>query len=115
MVDARPLLTGESRRIVDGCPHLGPVLPALGYSDAELRELAAAIAAAPADVVVAGTPVDLGRLLAPVAAAAGLKLPPVIRARYDFEESTPGELAAHVDRFAALAARRAHPEPANGV
>jgi predicted GTPase len=64
-------------------PHLGPVLPAMGYSRAQLDALARSINAAPADVVVAGTPIDLAAL-APLAK-------PVVRARYEFAEvETPG-------------------------
>ncbi len=41
-------------------PHIGPVLPAMGYSDQQLHELEATINATDCDVVIAGTPVDLG-------------------------------------------------------
>jgi len=44
-------------------PNIGPVLPAMGYSEQQLRELEATIDAVDRDVVVAGTPVDLGRLV----------------------------------------------------
>jgi predicted GTPase len=72
-------------------PHLGPVLPAMGYSRAQLDALARSINAAPADVVVAGTPVDLAAL-APLDK-------PVVRARYEFAEvETPG-LSGELDRF----------------
>ena len=40
-----------------------PVLPAMGYSDDQLRELEATINAIDCDAVVAGTPIDLGRLI----------------------------------------------------
>jgi predicted GTPase len=41
------------------CPHLGRVLPAMGYGDEQLADLVATIAATPCDVVVTGTPIDL--------------------------------------------------------
>jgi predicted GTPase len=44
-------------------PHIGPVLPAMGYSDRQLGELEATINATDCDVVVTGTPIDLGRLI----------------------------------------------------
>lgn len=44
-------------------PDIGPVLPAMGYGEAQLRDLAATVEATPCDVVVSGTPADLGRLL----------------------------------------------------
>jgi predicted GTPase len=78
---------------------LGPVLPAMGYSEAERAALAATIEASGAECVVSGTPHDLARLL-------GLSLP-VLRARYEFAEvETPGlwgEVAALLGR-----ARLAH-------
>ncbi len=67
------------------------MLPALGYSDEDLRQLAATIAAAPADVVVVGTPIDLARLLAIDK--------PLVRARYAFSEAEPGALTARIDDF----------------
>ncbi|MDP2398679.1 MAG: cyclic 2,3-diphosphoglycerate synthase [Burkholderiales bacterium] len=64
-------------------PHLGPVLPAMGYSPEQLDALRTTIDAVPADVVVAGTPIDLAALL---------RLNKrVVRARYDFAElDSPG-------------------------
>ena len=44
-------------------PHIGPVLPAMGYSDDQLRELEETINATECDVVITGTPIDLGRLI----------------------------------------------------
>jgi len=62
-VDPRPHATGSIRDIFDRYPHLGPVLPAMGYSDEQVRELARTIEETPADMVVSGTPIDLGRLI----------------------------------------------------
>ena len=42
---------------------MGNVLPAMGYSDEQLDELALTIQSTPCDVVVIGTPIDLGRLI----------------------------------------------------
>ena len=74
-------------------PHIGPVLPAMGYTPAQLEALRQTINAASADVVVAATPIDLAALIA--------LDKPVVRARYEFADSeTPG-LAAELDRFLA--------------
>jgi len=72
-------------------PRLGPVLPAMGYSPAQLAALARAIDAVPADVVVAGTPVDLAALV-PIAK-------PVVRARYEFAELDSPGLGGALDAF----------------
>lgn len=91
IVDPRRSATPEIAVLFDAYPQLGPVLPAMGYSDAQCRELVATIAASRAEVVVSGTPADLTRLLAGVR--------PVVRARYDYAEiDTPG-LGAAIDAF----------------
>ena len=62
-VDPRPYAVGSIAAVYDDFPHIGAVLPAMGYSDEQLRELEATINAADCDVVVTGTPIDLGRLI----------------------------------------------------
>ena len=74
-------------------PHLGPVLPALGYSPSQLAALARTLNAAPADVIVSGTPIDLAALV-PLDK-------PVVRARYEFAEVEEPGLGALVDGFLA--------------
>jgi predicted GTPase len=64
LVDPRPYARGSLREIFDRYPALGPVLPAMGYSAAQLAELGATIDAVPCDVVLLGTPADLRRGLA---------------------------------------------------
>ncbi|MBW2697914.1 MAG: GTPase [Deltaproteobacteria bacterium] len=96
IVDPRPFARGEMADIYARFPHLGPVLPAMGYGRAQLDALRDTLEAVGADVVVAGTPSDLGALL-------GLRTP-VVRARYDFEEVDAGivgvaSLSGLVDAF----------------
>lgn len=43
--------------------HIESVLPAMGYSEQQLADLEATINATDCDVVVTGTPIDLGRLI----------------------------------------------------
>ena len=74
-------------------PKLGPVLPAMGYSASELDALARSIDAAPVDVVVSGTPIDLSALV---------KLnKPVVRARYEFADLERPGLGGVIDAFLA--------------
>jgi predicted GTPase len=54
------------------------VLPAMGYSDEQLHELEETINAADCDVVVTGTPIDLGRLIK--------SRHPIRHVRYELEE-----------------------------
>jgi predicted GTPase len=62
-VDPRPFAVGSLAATFAAYPHIGPVLPAMGYGDEQLRELEATIDAVDCDVVVTGTPIDLGRLI----------------------------------------------------
>jgi predicted GTPase len=62
-VDPRPWAVGSIAETFAHYPHLGPVLPAMGYSHEQLRDLERTINAVECEIVVAGTPVDLGRLI----------------------------------------------------
>ncbi len=62
-VDPRATAVGSIARVFVDYPHIGAVLPAMGYGDEQLAELEATINATDCDVVVSGTPVDLGRLI----------------------------------------------------
>ena len=54
---------GSLREVFARWPQLTSVLPAMGYSDSQLAELEQTINATDCDVVVTGTPIDLGRLI----------------------------------------------------
>jgi predicted GTPase len=76
IVDPRPWALGtidETFRKYD----VGPVLPAMGYSDGQLREMEKIIDAVEADVVVIGTPIDLRRVI-------DIRKP-AVRVSYDLE------------------------------
>jgi len=78
IVDPRPYAVGSIADVLDAYPALEPLVPAMGYGDAQVRDLEATLAATPADVVLAATPIDLGRLLDPGR--------PIVRVRYELEE-----------------------------
>jgi predicted GTPase len=63
MIDPRPFAQGALAETYEKFPHLGPVLPALGYYPDQLRDLEATVNAVPADVVVSATPFSLERLI----------------------------------------------------
>jgi predicted GTPase len=62
-VDPRPYAVGSIAETFARYPHIGAVLPAMGYSPDQLAELERTIDAVDCDVVVAGTPIDLDRLI----------------------------------------------------
>ncbi len=78
MIDPRPHAAGSILKAYRDFPHLGAVLPAMGYSEAQRKELETTINASDCDAVIAGTPIDLGGLLA--------LNKPVVRVKYRIEE-----------------------------
>ncbi|HEX5616093.1 MAG TPA: cyclic 2,3-diphosphoglycerate synthase [Acidimicrobiia bacterium] len=97
VVDPRPFAVGSMRATLAKFPHIGPVLPAMGYSDEQLADLAASLRAVDCDAVLAGTPMDLAHLL-----DAGK---PIRRVTYELAEvghPTLAEvLAPHLETWAA--------------
>ena len=63
LVDPRPYAVGSIAETFARYPHIGAVLPAMGYGEQQLADLAATIAATPCDVVVTGTPIDLSGVI----------------------------------------------------
>ena len=97
VVDPRPEARGSLVGVFKQYPRLGPALPAMGYSQSQLDDLAATIAAVECDTIVIATPVDLARLI-PLAK-------PYCRVHYDLEEISHPDLTHVVCDFL-----RAHAE-----
>jgi predicted GTPase len=95
IVDPRPWAAPAVRAVYADHPHIGPVLPAVGYAPEQLADLAATLNRADAEVIVSGTPIDLAALIA-------LERP-VVRARYAYADAGEPTLGSLVDAF--LAAR----------
>jgi predicted GTPase len=77
-IDPRPFAAGEIRATFEKYPNIGVLLPAMGYSEQQLKDLETTINASGADVVVIGTPMDLRRVT-------DIKLP-AVQVRYDLQE-----------------------------
>jgi predicted GTPase len=104
IVEPRVAAAPELRAVYARHPHIGPVLPAMGYGPAQRAALRLSIEASDAEVVVAGTPVDLARVL-------GLAKP-VVRARYEYQEAGSPGLGELVDAFLAQRGLGRRPAPA---
>lgn len=91
IVDPRHSADPPMSAVFEAYPHIGRVLPAMGYSPAQLESLAATINRSAAEVVVVGTPMDLAALV-PLDKA-------VVRARYEFAEAGEPTLGTIVDDF----------------
>ncbi|MGD0802940.1 MAG: cyclic 2,3-diphosphoglycerate synthase [Candidatus Bathyarchaeia archaeon] len=84
IVDPRPYAMGTIKHVYEQYPHLQRVLPAVGYSPNQMKELEDTINATPCDLVLLGTPTDLRRYL---------KLnKPAMRVRYELKERQRWEL-----------------------
>jgi predicted GTPase len=90
IVDPRPYAVGSIRETFHKYGHLSQVLPAMGYSPTQRRELQQTIEAVPCDVVVIATPIDLTSIIA--------IQKPTVRVSYEMEALTcPGlrEILGH--------------------
>ena len=63
IVDPKPHAVGSIADTFAKFPHLKNLLPAMGYSDQQLADLKATIAACDCDLVLLGTPIDLTRVI----------------------------------------------------
>jgi predicted GTPase len=63
IIDPRPYAVGSIKATYAKYPTTGKVLPAMGYGDEQIAELEKTIRNVDADLVLIGTPIDLGRVL----------------------------------------------------
>ena len=91
IVDPRPYAVGSIKEAYRKYPHLGALLPALGYGEKQIAELKETIDGTPCDVVVIGTPIDLRRVMT-------IKQP-TVRARYELKVLGPVSLEQVLDEF----------------
>jgi len=84
LVDARSAAVGKLADTFKKYPNIGTLLPAMGYSDQQVKDLEATINAVDCDVVVSATPIDITHLV---------KInKPLVRVGYALEERNPGQL-----------------------
>ena len=78
IVDPRPYAVGTLQEVYRRYPHIGPVVPAMGYSPEQRHDLERTINGAACDVVLFATPMQLTRLLA--------IHKPTVRVQYDYQD-----------------------------
>jgi len=91
IVDPKPYAIGSIKEAYKKYPHLGALLPALGYSGKQVAELKETIDRVPCDVVVIGTPIDLRRVIT--------INKPTVRVRYDLKVVGPISLEQILNQF----------------
>jgi predicted GTPase len=78
IVDPRPYAVGSIKTTFEKYPNTGPILPAMGYGEAQMRDLEATIEKADVDLVIVATPIDLTRVIS--------IRKPFQRVRYELQE-----------------------------
>ena len=63
IVDPRPFAVKSIAGTYEKYPKTGPILPAMGYGEAQTRDLEETINKSDVDMVVIGTPIDLSRII----------------------------------------------------
>ncbi|MDD2371525.1 MAG: cyclic 2,3-diphosphoglycerate synthase [Firmicutes bacterium] len=86
LIDPHPFAVGSIGETLDKWKQLRNLVPAMGYSEEQIKELELTINNSGADLIVVGSPIDLNRIMK-------INIP-VVRVRYDLEEvdSTLGGL-----------------------
>ena len=77
IIDPRPYAVRSIAATFEKYPGTGPVLPAMGYGEDQIRDLEETINGTPCDLVIIGTPIDLRRVV-------NIK-PPADRVRYELQ------------------------------
>ena len=89
IIDPRPFAVGEIAHTYELYPNTGKILPAMGYGEQQMNDLAETIRRADCDAVVVGTPIDLARVI---------KIDkPHVRVTYDLSEATDAPLLAAIE------------------
>lgn len=91
LVDPRPFTVGKLSETFSIYPGIGTLLPAMGYSKQQLKDLETTINNTDCDAVVIGTPIDLSRIV---------KInKPATRVFYDLQEIGYPDLKSVIDDF----------------
>ena len=82
IIDPRPFAVGTIAGVYKDYPHLQRILPAMGYSEAQVKDLEETIRRSNAEFVIDGSPVDLARLV---------HVPqPIVSVRYEYDDLGSG-------------------------
>ncbi len=91
LVDPRPYTVGTITETFEKYPEIGTLLPAMGYSPQQIRDLEETINRTEADLVIVGTPIDLRKLV---------KLnKPAVRVIYELQEIGSPDLTDALKEF----------------
>jgi len=91
IIDARKYAVGSIKDTYEKYPHIEKILPAMGYGKQQIKELEETINSADCDLVLAGTPIDLTRIIN--------VNKPVVRVRYGVDKDSEKEMEKILNEF----------------
>ena len=98
IIDPHDFAVGTIEDTFEKYPDVGPVLPAMGYGDKQIKDLEKTIKASKAELVIIGTPIDLRKLI---------DIPmPAVRVGYDLQEIGSPDLETLLGKFWKKVSRR---------
>lgn len=90
-IDVRDFAVGTIKETFEKYPNIPKVLPAMGYSDQQIKDLEETINAADCDAAVIGTPIDLGKII-------NINKP-FARVKYELKETSKPDLEEILKEF----------------
>jgi len=90
-INPRNHAVGSIKAIYEEYPHLGTVLPAMGYSRKQIEELEQTINAVECDAILVGTPIDLRHIIS--------MNKPAAKVRYELQEISKPDLEDVLNKF----------------
>lgn len=91
LVDPRPFAVGKIKETFNTYPELGPVLPSMGYSTQQVKDLETTIENTDCDLVVIATPIDINRII---------KInKPTVKINYEIQEIGKPDMEEVICRF----------------
>lgn len=100
IIDPRPFAAGSLGETFAAYPHMGRVLPAMGYSSDQISDLMETIERVPCDLVVSATPIDLNGLFS--------VSKPMVHVHYDIAEDEGYPLKRNVLQFLVQKGLKSH-------
>jgi len=94
LVDPRPYLSSTIKETFEKYPNIGTLLPAMGYSSRQMKDLETTINNTECDLVLSATPIDLLKLLSIEK--------PTMRIRYEYKDNSKPTLEDLLKEFMAL-------------
>ena len=91
VVDPKPYLVGGMKKVFEEFTQLDDIIPAMGYNDEQIKDMEDSINAVPADVVIDGSPIDLGKLIK--------CNKPIVRIDYDIKARGTPSIESMLEEF----------------